>query len=42
MPSVFENMGIRIKLVIAFLIVAAFSALLGGGQHCQYPEDEKG
>jgi len=30
MPTVFENMGIRAKLVIAFLIVAAFSALLGG------------
>ena len=29
MPSVFENMGIRGKLIIAFLVVAAFSALLG-------------
>ena len=29
MPTVFENLGIRAKLVIAFLIVAAFSALLG-------------
>lgn len=30
MPSSFENLGIKVKLVIAFLIVAAFSALLGG------------
>jgi methyl-accepting chemotaxis protein len=30
MPNVFENMGIRTKLIIAFLVVAAFSALLGG------------
>ncbi len=30
MPHAFENMSIRIKLIIAFLVVAAFSALLGG------------
>jgi len=30
MPNIFENMSIRTKLIIAFLVVAAFSALLGG------------
>ena len=29
MPSSFENLGIRAKLVIAFLVVAAFAGLLG-------------
>lgn len=30
MSRSFENLGIRVKLVIAFLIVAAFAGLLGG------------
>ena len=29
MPTTFENLGIRTKLVIAFLVVAAFAGLLG-------------
>ncbi|WP_414718508.1 MCP four helix bundle domain-containing protein, partial [Trichlorobacter sp.] len=29
MPAAFENLGIRTKLVIAFLVVAAFAGLLG-------------
>jgi len=29
MPNVFNNMGIRAKLILSFLVIAAFSALLG-------------
>jgi len=42
MLSSFENLGIKTKLVIAFLVVAAFCRPAGGGQCCQYPEDEEG